>query len=118
MAYCLREWALSQPWGSAAEASCTWLPCLGQPTRHSTEQTHNSQAAERQLERCGDADVQKAIARHHAHIEQFYPAPAEVYRGLGQLYVEHKEFRAFYDKYRLGLAGFMQAAMEYIAITA
>ena len=61
----------------------------------------------------GDADVQKAIARHHAHIEQFYPAPAEVYRGLGQLYVEHQEFRAYYDKYRPGLAGFMQAAMEY-----
>ena len=61
----------------------------------------------------GDLEVQKVVGRHHAHIEQFYPASAEVYRGLGQLYVEHEEFRAFYNKYRAGLADFMQAAMEY-----
>jgi DNA-binding transcriptional MerR regulator len=60
----------------------------------------------------GDEEVQQTIARHHAWIEQFYPASAEVYRGLGQLYVEHPEFRAFYDGYRTGLAAFMQAAMD------
>jgi hypothetical protein len=38
-----------------------------------------------------------------------------MYRGLGRLYVEHEEFRAFYDKYRPGLADFMQAAMAYYA---
>jgi DNA-binding transcriptional MerR regulator len=42
-----------------------------------------------------DPEVQKAIARHHAWIEQFFEAPAEVYRALGQGYAEHKEFRAF-----------------------
>jgi DNA-binding transcriptional MerR regulator len=63
----------------------------------------------------GDPEVQAQIARHHAWIEHFYAAPAEVYRGLGQLYVEHEEFRAFYDKVRPGLAGFMQAAMAYYA---
>jgi len=63
----------------------------------------------------GDPEVQSQIARHHAWIEQFYPAPAEVYRGLGQLYVEHDEFRKFYENYRPGLADFMQAAMAYYA---
>jgi hypothetical protein len=63
----------------------------------------------------GAPEVQAQIARHHAWIEHFYPAPAEVYRGLGQLYVEHEEFKAFYEKYRPGLAGFMQAAMAYYA---
>lgn len=62
-----------------------------------------------------DAQVQQLIARHHAWIENFYPAPAEVYRGLGQLYVEHDEFRAFYENYAPGLAAFMQAAMNYYA---
>jgi hypothetical protein len=38
---------------------------------------------------------------------------SEIYRGLGQLYVEHPEFRATYDKYQLNLADFMQAAMNY-----
>lgn len=63
----------------------------------------------------GDADVQQLIARHHAWIEHFYPASAEVYRGLGQLYAEHEEFRAFYERYRPGLADFMAAAMARYA---
>lgn len=62
-----------------------------------------------------DPEVQKLVARHHAWIERFYPASAEVYRGLGQLYAEHQEFRKFYDKVRSGLADFMRAAMTYYA---
>ena len=63
----------------------------------------------------GDPEVQALIARHHAWIEHFYPASAELYRGLGQGYAEHPDFRKFYDKYRPGLADFMQAAMAYYA---
>ena len=63
----------------------------------------------------GDAEVQTLIARHHAWIENFYPCSAEVYRGLAQGYVEHPEFRAFYEKVRPGLAGFLSAAMSHYA---
>jgi DNA-binding transcriptional MerR regulator len=63
----------------------------------------------------GDEAVQALIARHHAWIEQFYPASAELYRGLGQLYVTHPEFRATYDGYRPDLADFMAAAMNHYA---
>ncbi len=38
-----------------------------------------------------------------------------MYSGLGQLYVEHDEFRAYYEKYRPGLADFLQKAMTYYA---
>ncbi|MER2599422.1 MAG: MerR family transcriptional regulator [Caldilineales bacterium] len=61
--------------------------------------------------------VQAAIAKHHAWIENFYQAPADLYRGLGQMYTEHPEFRAFYEKYRPGLADFMAAAMAHYADT-
>jgi len=61
----------------------------------------------------GDQQVQEAIARHHAMMGKFYTVTPEIYRGLGNLYVEHAEFRAFYEKYRPGLADFMQAAMTY-----
>ena len=63
----------------------------------------------------GDSEVQETIAQHHAWIENFYPASAEVYSGLGQLYVEHPEFRAYYEAYAPDLADFMQAAMNYYA---
>jgi DNA-binding transcriptional MerR regulator len=62
-----------------------------------------------------DPKVQAIIARHHAWIEHFYPAPAEVYRGLGQMYVDHPEFKAFYDKYADGLASFLKAGMDIYA---
>lgn len=61
----------------------------------------------------GDPEVQAQVARHHAVIEQFYPAPAEVYAGLAMTYTDHPEFRAFYEKIRPGLADFMRAGMEY-----
>jgi DNA-binding transcriptional MerR regulator len=63
----------------------------------------------------GDPEVQALIALHHAWIETFYPCSAEIYRGLGQLYVEHPEFRAFYEKHRPGLADFVSAAMDHYA---
>jgi DNA-binding transcriptional MerR regulator len=64
----------------------------------------------------GDREVQELIARHHAWIENFYPCSADRYRGLAQLYVEHPEFRAFYEKHRPGLADFMSAAMDHYAV--
>lgn len=60
-----------------------------------------------------DARVQALIARHHAWIGQFYTVTPEIYRGLGQMYVEDARFRAHYDQHRAGLADFMRAAMEY-----
>ncbi len=63
----------------------------------------------------GDAAVQTAVARHYAWVDNFWHPTAESYRGLGQGYAEHPEFRAFYDKYRPGLADFMCAAMSYYA---
>lgn len=71
------------------------------------------QMSELMVRPVSDPQVQAVIARHHAWIENFYPAPEERYRGLGNLYTENEEFRAFYDRYRPGLADFFKAAMEY-----
>jgi DNA-binding transcriptional MerR regulator len=62
-----------------------------------------------------DTDVQALIARHHAWLEHFWLASAEAYAALGQGYAQHPEFRAFYDRYRPGLADFMAAAMAHYA---
>ena len=62
-----------------------------------------------------DSQVQELIARHHSWIENFYPCSAEVYRGLGQGYAEHPEFRAHYEKYKPGLADFLSVAMNHYA---
>lgn len=63
----------------------------------------------------GDPEVQALVARHYAWVDRFWHPTAEAYRGLGQLYVENDEFRANYDRYRVGLADFLRAAMNYYA---
>lgn len=60
----------------------------------------------------GDAAVQAVVARHRAWIEHFWTPDAESYRGLGRTYVEHPEFRAFYEKVAPGLADFLCRAIE------
>jgi len=64
-----------------------------------------------------DPDVQALIARQHAWIENFYPADADVFRGLGDLYTTNTEFRAHYDQYAPGLADFMCNAMAHYSKT-
>ncbi len=77
--------------------------------------TVTQQLADLMDKKPNDAAVQAAIARHYAWVDHFWHPTAESYRGLGQGYAQHPEFRAFYEKYRPGLADFMCAAMSYYA---
>jgi hypothetical protein len=60
-----------------------------------------------------DPAVQEIIKRHHEWIENFYPAPGSLYRGLGLMYTQDSRFRENYDKHRPGLADFMKKAIDY-----
>lgn len=62
-----------------------------------------------------DPDVQALIARHYQWVCTFWTPNAEAYAGLGQLYTDNEEFRANYDRYRVGLADFLRAAMTHYA---
>lgn len=60
-----------------------------------------------------DPEVQGWVRRHHQQInERFYTCPPEMYRGLGDMYVQDERFTANYEKVRPGLARFMQAAIH------
>lgn len=61
------------------------------------------------------AEAQAAIEGQRRWIEHFYTPSAEIFRGLGELYATHPEFRANYDKYAKDLADFIRAAMAYYA---
>lgn len=57
-------------------------------------------------------EVQVAIGEWRTHITNYYyPCTLEIFRGLGDLYVEDKRFMANIDKYQTGLAKFMRKAM-------
>lgn len=63
-----------------------------------------------------DPEVQQWIGRWHQHINKFfYTCPPEVFRGLGELYVQDERFTANIDKVKPGLAAFMKGAMAIYA---
>lgn len=58
-------------------------------------------------------EFQALIEQHHQAIEVFYDCTPEMYRGLASMYVSDPRFRAFYDKFRPGLAEVLHKAINY-----
>ena len=58
------------------------------------------------------AVVKKQIGRHFSMInEKFYSCTPQIFRGLGELYVNDARFTAFYENIEKGLAEYMRHAM-------
>jgi DNA-binding transcriptional MerR regulator len=64
-----------------------------------------------------DEAVQDIVAEHYAFICRFWTPDADSYAGLGDLYVEHVDFRARKDAVHPGLAEFERDAMAEYAVT-
>jgi len=60
-----------------------------------------------------DIEVQKLVAAYHTYMHHFYDCTLDIFRGLGDLYVQNPEFTAFYEKISPGLACYMRDAMHY-----
>lgn len=56
--------------------------------------------------------VQTLIARHYESLRQFYEPNPQMYRGLGQMYVDDPRFSAYYEKFAPGLATFLCDAIN------
>ncbi len=56
--------------------------------------------------------TQELIARHYESLRTFYDPSFEMYRGLGQMYVDDPRFRAYFEKYDARLPEFMRDAMR------
>lgn len=60
----------------------------------------------------GAPEIRAVVARHLAWIRNFWEPDAESYRGLGRLYVDHPEFKAYYEKVAPGLADYLCRAID------
>lgn len=58
-------------------------------------------------------EVQEMIAQHYEGLRTFYEPNYEMYRGLGQMYVDDPRFGKYYEKFSTGLAVFMRDAMSH-----
>ncbi|MDS1003889.1 MerR family transcriptional regulator [Clostridium sporogenes] len=58
-------------------------------------------------------EVQESIHQFREHIsENFYDCTPEIFRGLGELYVNDERFTANIDKYKTGLSKFLREAIN------
>ena len=64
-----------------------------------------------------DPRTQAVTAEHHRWVSQFWTPGAEEFAGLGDLYVDHPDFRSRYDAVRPGLAEYVRDAMAAYAIS-
>jgi DNA-binding transcriptional MerR regulator len=63
-----------------------------------------------------DPEVQRQIGRHFRLInDNYYTCTPEIFRGLGEMYVQDSRFTEVYDKVKPGLADFMRRAMGVYA---
>jgi MerR family transcriptional regulator, multidrug-efflux activator len=61
-----------------------------------------------------DSEVQQAVADWRQLItDNFYDCTIDIFRGLGDLYVDDPRFTKNIDKYQEGLASFLRKAMHY-----
>lgn len=62
-------------------------------------------------------EFQSAVSEHYKSIQQFYDCSPEMYRSLGQMYVEDVRFRDFYDSVKKGLATCLRDGITYFCDT-
>jgi DNA-binding transcriptional MerR regulator len=59
-----------------------------------------------------DEKVQVLVHRHYRMIREFYSCPIELYRKIGELYVNDERYKAHYDVYDERLADFLHRGIE------
>lgn len=62
-------------------------------------------------------DVQALIAKSHAGVNFFYDCSLDMFRKLGEMYVQDPRFTAYYEKFRPGMAVFMRDAIAHYCDT-
>lgn len=60
-------------------------------------------------------EVQAIIQRHYAIQNRFYECTKEVYIGLSELYVQHPDFKKFFDVYHPKMIEYVGEAMKFYA---
>jgi DNA-binding transcriptional MerR regulator len=63
------------------------------------------------------AEVQEAVAAHHAWVSRFWTPDREAYVALGRMYVDDERFTATIDAHEPGLAAYLRDAMAVYAET-
>ena len=111
-----KRWGDTEPWQQSEERTKHWTKDDYQ--RVAKEGAKWTQRMASLMENGSTTDspeVQEMIRQHYEGLRTFYEPNYEMYKGLGQMYVDDPRFTAFYEKFGKGLAVFMRDAMVVYA---
>ncbi|MBA2709636.1 MAG: MerR family transcriptional regulator [Tatlockia sp.] len=63
-----------------------------------------------------DGEVQALVQKHYDWVNNFWTPNHESYTGLAQMYLDHPDYREFYNKYHPKLVEYLVEAMRVYAI--
>jgi DNA-binding transcriptional MerR regulator len=107
-----QRWGQTEPYMQSMERTKNW-------TKDDYDRVKNEfQAILEDLAKVSDKDikdpeVQAVIKRHHQYINQFYDTSLEMFKNLGQMYVDDPRFSKTYNDIKPGLANFVHEAINY-----
>lgn len=61
------------------------------------------------------SEVQALVQRHYAWVSNFWIPTKETYTGLAQMYLDHPDYRSFYNNYHPDLVEYLVEAMRFYA---
>jgi hypothetical protein len=104
-------------WGNeAVEESKQRVKDMGkaglEALQQETEAINTGLAAVMHLD-IADPAVQALVKRHFEMTGQYFDVTLDIYKGLARMYVADDRFRAYYERYKPGLAEFLGRAMVY-----
>lgn len=113
-----KRWGESEAWKQSQERTKHWTKedykRIAEDGKKFTQKLADVFTAGTPIE---SDEVQQLIDQHHAGIEVFYDCPLDMYRNLGQMYIDDPRFTAYYDKFAPGLAVFVRDAIFYYCDT-
>lgn len=69
----------------------------------------------KQAQKVDSDEVQELIQKHYDWVNNFWTPNQETYLGLAQMYLDHPDFRDFYNRFHPDLAEYIVAAMKVFA---
>jgi DNA-binding transcriptional MerR regulator len=107
-----KRWGHTEAYRQSIERTKHWTKADYKRIKEQAEVFNKELAAAMELD-IKSKQVQDLIKKHHEGIEVFYDCSYEMYKTLGDMYVQDPRFTAYYDKYKPGLAKWLQKAITY-----
>lgn len=107
-----KRWGHTRAWSQSQERTKHWTDEDYKNIAKKGEKWTRKLAEMREKEFSVDSyEIQQIVSEHYNSLRTFYEPNLDMYKGLGQMYVDDPRFTAYYDRFGKGLAAFLRDAI-------